>query len=110
MQSMFVNALTVVSFIAVAFTGTFTYAAEKIIKIDGSSTVYPISEAVAEEFQSAQKIKVTVGESGTGGGFKNSVVVKLIFLTLHAQSHKKRWMLVKKLVFNLLNCQLLMTL
>jgi phosphate transport system substrate-binding protein len=70
MQSMFVNALKVVSFIAVAFTGTFTYAAEKIIKIDGSSTVYPISEAVAEEFQSAQKIKVTVGESGTGGGFK----------------------------------------
>lgn len=45
-------------------------AAEKIIKIDGSSTVYPITEAVAEEFQKAQKIKVTVGESGTGGGFK----------------------------------------
>ncbi len=70
MQSIFVNALKVVSFIAVAFSGTTTYAAEKIIKIDGSSTVYPISEAVAEEFQSAQKIKVTVGESGTGGGFK----------------------------------------
>ena len=70
MKSVFVNALKVVSFIAVAFSGTTTYAAEKIIKIDGSSTVYPISEAVAEEFQSAQKIKVTVGESGTGGGFK----------------------------------------
>jgi len=45
-------------------------AAEKIIKIDGSSTVYPISEAVAEEFQKVSKVKVTVGESGTGGGFK----------------------------------------
>jgi phosphate transport system substrate-binding protein len=40
--------------------------------MDGSSTVYPISEAVAEEFQKAKKnaIKVTVGISGTGGGFK----------------------------------------
>lgn len=47
-------------------------AADKIIKIDGSSTVYPITEAVAEEFQKAKKgqIKVTVGISGTGGGFK----------------------------------------
>jgi phosphate transport system substrate-binding protein len=44
----------------------------QIVKIDGSSTVYPISEAVAEEFQKAKKnaIKVTVGISGTGGGFK----------------------------------------
>jgi phosphate transport system substrate-binding protein len=43
-----------------------------IVKIDGSSTVYPITEAVAEEFQKAKKnaIKVTVGISGTGGGFK----------------------------------------
>ncbi len=42
-----------------------------IISIDGSSTVYPITEAVAEEFQKANRsIKVTVGISGTGGGFK----------------------------------------
>ena len=43
-----------------------------VVKIDGSSTVYPISEAVAEEFQKMKKgaIKVTVGISGTGGGFK----------------------------------------
>jgi phosphate transport system substrate-binding protein len=41
------------------------------IKIDGSSTVYPITEAVAEEFRSVQpKVNVTVGVSGTGGGFK----------------------------------------
>ena len=44
----------------------------QIVKVDGSSTVYPITEAVAEEFQIAKKnaIKVTVGISGTGGGFK----------------------------------------
>ncbi|GAB4250569.1 MAG: PstS family phosphate ABC transporter substrate-binding protein [Vicingaceae bacterium] len=41
------------------------------IKIDGSSTVYPITEAVAEEFRmEAPEVKVTVGVSGTGGGFK----------------------------------------
>ena len=42
------------------------------VKADGSSTVYPITEAVAEEFQKAEKgkIRVTVGISGTGGGFK----------------------------------------
>jgi phosphate transport system substrate-binding protein len=44
--------------------------ADSLIKIDGSSTVYPITEAVAEEFQKAKKVKVTVGISGTGGGFK----------------------------------------
>ena len=44
----------------------------QIVKVDGSSTVFPITEAVAEEFQKAKKnaIKVTVGISGTGGGFK----------------------------------------
>lgn len=47
-------------------------SASEVIKIDGSSTVYPISEGVAEEFQKAKKgaVKVTVGISGTGGGFK----------------------------------------
>jgi phosphate transport system substrate-binding protein len=41
------------------------------IKIDGSSTVYPITEAVAEEYRIAQPdVKVSVGLSGTGGGFK----------------------------------------
>ncbi len=40
------------------------------IKIDGSSTVYPITEAIAEEFRVGQPdVKVTVGVSGTGGGF-----------------------------------------
>ncbi|MFN7064715.1 MAG: PstS family phosphate ABC transporter substrate-binding protein [Aquificaceae bacterium] len=46
--------------------------AQQIVKIDGSSSVYPLTEGVAEEFQKAKKgaIKVTVGISGTGGGFK----------------------------------------
>src|SRR6187402_293575 len=49
-----------------------TPAFAQIVKVDGSSTVYPVTEAVAEDFQKAkrQQIKVTVGISGTGGGFK----------------------------------------
>ena len=58
----------------VVITGILSpaWSQEKVIKIDGSSTVYPITEAVAEEFQHAKKgtVKVTVGISGTGGGFK----------------------------------------
>src|SRR4051812_48594966 len=48
------------------------FAQQQVVKVDGSSTVFPITEAVAEEFQKAkkQRIKVTVGISGTGGGFK----------------------------------------
>ena len=42
-----------------------------VISIDGSSTVFPITEAVAEEFRGEQKdVQITVGVSGTGGGFK----------------------------------------
>jgi phosphate transport system substrate-binding protein len=45
------------------------------IQIDGSSTVYPITEAVAEEFaKAAPNVRVTVGISGTGGGFKRFTV------------------------------------
>jgi phosphate transport system substrate-binding protein len=46
-----------------------------VIKVDGSSTVFPITEAVAEEFQREKKgqVHVTVGISGTGGGFKKFV-------------------------------------
>jgi phosphate transport system substrate-binding protein len=48
------------------------HADSPVIKIDGSSTVFPITEAVAEEFQKEKKgsVRVTVGISGTGGGFK----------------------------------------
>lgn len=45
------------------------------VKIDGSSTVFPITEAVGEEFQNQYPgVRVTVGLSGTGGGFKKFVV------------------------------------
>ncbi len=60
---------------ALAFAGA-TLAAQsaiaQLVKIDGSSTVFPVTEAVAEDFQKSKKgaIKVTVGISGTGGGFK----------------------------------------
>jgi phosphate transport system substrate-binding protein len=47
-------------------------ALAQTVVVDGSSTVYPITEAVAEEFQKEYKgkYKVTVGTKGTGGGFK----------------------------------------
>jgi phosphate transport system substrate-binding protein len=42
------------------------------VKIDGSSTVFPIAEAIAEEYQISKrgKVRVTVGIAGTGGGIK----------------------------------------
>ncbi|MGZ9262094.1 MAG: PstS family phosphate ABC transporter substrate-binding protein [Candidatus Binatia bacterium] len=47
-------------------------AKAQIVQVDGSSTVFPVTEAVAEEFQKSKKgkVKVTVGIAGTGGGFK----------------------------------------
>lgn len=48
---------------------------EGTVRIDGSSTVFPITEAVAEEFAAVQpRVRVTVGVSGTGGGFKKFTV------------------------------------
>ncbi len=47
------------------------------VSVDGSSTVFPITEAVAEEFQKVNpKVRVTVGISGTGGGFKKFTVAE----------------------------------
>jgi phosphate transport system substrate-binding protein len=46
-------------------------AAQSVVKVDGSSTVFPITEAVAEEYQKSRTdARVTVGTSGTGGGFQ----------------------------------------
>ncbi|HQR50007.1 MAG TPA: PstS family phosphate ABC transporter substrate-binding protein [Methylophilaceae bacterium] len=73
MQFKFTQTLGIAAVVSGLFSTPATVlAAEKIVKIDGSSTVYPITEAVAEEFQNSKKgaIKVTVGISGTGGGFK----------------------------------------
>lgn len=44
--------------------------AQENVRIDGSSTVYVISEAIAEEFQKLNQAKISIGISGTGGGFK----------------------------------------
>ncbi len=67
-MKLFFNKFVVVSLILAAQAHAVS---EEIIKVDGSSTVFPITEAVAEEFGVANKgIKVTVGVSGTGGGFK----------------------------------------
>ncbi len=64
------KSLLAVSALAVLAGAPLTALAQ-VVKIDGSSTVYPVTEAVAEEFQKANKgLKVTVGVSGTGGGFK----------------------------------------
>jgi len=64
--------LTLGAVLGVAAAACSFSAHAQIVKIDGSSTVFPITEAVAEEFQKSKKntIKVTVGISGTGGGFK----------------------------------------
>lgn len=61
---------TAIALALTAAISTQAYSAVDVVKIDGSSTVYPITEAVAEEFQKQTGIKVTVGVSGTGGGFK----------------------------------------
>ncbi|WP_047551031.1 PstS family phosphate ABC transporter substrate-binding protein [Methylotenera sp. G11] len=53
----------------IAFSTSTAHAAEKIINIDGSSTVYPITKEVADEFQKIRKTKVNINISGTGGGF-----------------------------------------
>jgi len=67
------NRVALTSAIALGSTlsvGSIAQSQEKIVKIDGSSTVYPITEVIAEDFQKAGNAKVTVGVSGTGGGFK----------------------------------------
>jgi phosphate transport system substrate-binding protein len=58
--------------LAAALSASGALAQTKTIAIDGSSTVFPVSEAIAEEFQKSTKgrLRVTVGISGTGGGFK----------------------------------------
>jgi phosphate transport system substrate-binding protein len=62
--------MKILSLVTATLVATPAFA--QIVKVDGSSTVYPVTEAVAEDFQKAkkQKVKVTVGISGTGGGFK----------------------------------------
>ncbi|QDK45311.1 protein sphX [Bdellovibrio sp. ZAP7] len=59
-------------FAASLIFSSHAHAQVPVIRIDGSSTVFPITEAMAEEYQTSKrgKVRVTVGISGTGGGFK----------------------------------------
>jgi len=70
MQSKWIKTVGALAVASVFLTPAAHAAKEKVVRIDGSSTVYPITEAVAEDFQNSTKTKVTVGISGTGGGFK----------------------------------------
>ena len=70
MKSLNLKKLSAAALLSAGILSMPATAAVDIVKVDGSSTVYPITEAVAEEFQIATRIKVTVGVSGTGGGFK----------------------------------------
>lgn len=65
-------AVPAMTFLAALSFAASASAAPAVVKIDGSSTVFPVTEAVAEEFQKAKRgaVNVTVGISGTGGGFK----------------------------------------
>ena len=66
-----VKSLSRVTALVVALTASAAALSAGTILVDGSSTVYPITEAVAEDFQTvAGGTRVTVGISGTGGGFK----------------------------------------
>ena len=62
----------ILSAIALSACGSGERDEIAVIRMDGSSTVFPIAEAVAEEFQLSgqNRVRVTAGLSGTGGGFK----------------------------------------
>ncbi len=62
----------ILMFVCLSIAAPAVAADKATVKVDGSSSVFPITEGVAEEFQAAQrgKVQVAVGISGTGGGFK----------------------------------------
>jgi len=70
-QILSIAVLSAVTLGAVGCGGSAPSTPAAVVALDGSSTVFPISEAMAEEFQKANAgMPVTVGTSGTGGGFK----------------------------------------
>lgn len=69
--SRYALASAVAATVAIGFGVGQAQSQSRLIQVDGSSTVFPISEAMAEEFIAANPgMQVTVGVSGTGGGFK----------------------------------------
>lgn len=74
-KSLFSQRRTLVALALSTIVGTVSspvFAQAQTVRVDGSSTVFPVTEAVAEEFQKSKRnaVKVTVGISGTGGGFR----------------------------------------
>ena len=70
---MHIKSLFIASTLVLGFNTSVSVAEnlDGTVSIDGSSTVFPISEAVAEEYRAVEpRVRVTVGVSGTGGGFK----------------------------------------
>ncbi len=66
----FLGATTAVA-ATVGLTTAVAFAQSNLISIDGSSTVFPITEAMAEEFmKTTSDVDISVGVSGTGGGFE----------------------------------------
>jgi phosphate transport system substrate-binding protein len=73
LQKKFISRIALVALLG-TFVGGSANAERKIISADGSSTVFPITSGIAEEFQKTIKdVNVTVGIAGTGGGFKRFV-------------------------------------
>jgi phosphate transport system substrate-binding protein len=72
MNAKMLKQLALGAFAAGALAAGWLPAHAQLVKVDGSSTVFPITEAMAEDFQKSTKgkVRVTVGISGTGGGFK----------------------------------------
>ena len=67
----FLALVPLVALVLSACTGSVTQTKTSMVTIDGSSTVFPITEAMAEEFQKGHPgVNVVVGIAGTGGGFK----------------------------------------
>ena len=77
------------------------------VKVDGSSTVFPITEAVAEEFGKVHpKVRVTVGISGTGGGFKKFCTGETDINDASRLIKGKEEKKPKKITLNISSCQL----
>jgi phosphate transport system substrate-binding protein len=71
-QIIFSSAIVMLAMFCLMFAKSSHAQIPSMIKIDGSSTVFPPTEAVADQFQLEKhgKVKITIGISGTGGGFK----------------------------------------
>lgn len=86
--------------VTVGFIGPIYAVDRKLsgsVKIDGSSTVYPVAEGLAEEFQIQNpRVRVTVGLSGTGGGFKKFVTGETDVSNASRHISKKESELAKK--------------